>query len=316
MPILLWPLSIVYSFVVYLRNLLFDIGVFKQTGFSVPVISVGNLSAGGTGKTPVVAHIVSKFMGDNRKVAIVSRGYKGNYERDGSKVLCDIENAAGIYGDEPVWFSKTLNTPVYVGRKRVAAVRAALDENPDVIVADDAFQHRKVKGSFYILLTKYNDIFTDDFLLPTGNLRESRAGANRADVIIVTKCPRNLKDSDKKIIERKLKKYNKKIFFSTISYASKISGSKQILIEEVVDFEESIEIIEPAANHQVEIKDLNIENIHAVWKVHLEKEILGISSKNTSKTPDLALLVLQKFECTFKLTILLIELKSFLDEKY
>ena len=232
---LLFPFAVLYDLITSIRNFFFSVGVFKETTFKIPIIVVGNLSVGGTGKTPQIEYLV-RLLKDQFKISVLSRGYK---RKTKGFVLVDNIHTADDVGDEPLqYFKKFNNINVAVNENRAEGKDKVIQNNsPEVKLLDDAVQHRKVKGSFYILLTKYNDIFTDDFLLPTGNLRESRAGANRADVIIVTKCPRNLKDSDKKIIERKLKKYNKKIFFSTISYASKISGSKKILIEEVVDFE-------------------------------------------------------------------------------
>ncbi|MDD7914587.1 tetraacyldisaccharide 4'-kinase [Polaribacter ponticola] len=278
---LLFPFAVLYDLITSIRNFFFSVGIFKETTFKIPIIVVGNLSVGGTGKTPQIEYLV-RLLKDQFKTSVLSRGYK---RKTKGFVLVDNIHTADDVGDEPLqYFKKFNNINVAVNENRVEGIDKLIQNNsPEVILLDDAFQHRKVKGSFYILLTKYNDIFTDDFLLPTGNLRESRAGANRADVIIVTKCPCNLKDSDKKIIERKLKKYNKKIFFSTISYASKISGSKQILIEEVVDFE--VLLITGIANPQPLtdfLKSKRIKFKHLKFSDHhnfSQKEINEIDDK-------------------------------------
>ena len=232
---LLFPFAVLYDLITTIRNFFFDVGIFKQTSFKIPVIVVGNLSVGGTGKTPQVEYLV-RLLKDAYKVAILSRGYK---RKTKGFVLLDEVHSAQDVGDEPLqYFKKFNNINVAVDANRVEGVKKLLeDTSPEVILLDDAFQHRKVKGSFYILLTKYNDLFVDDFLLPTGNLRESRSGAKRADVILITKCPANLDNIQQEKIKNKLKKYYKEIFFTTIFYADKLSGNKEISIDELTEHE-------------------------------------------------------------------------------
>lgn len=232
---LLFPFAVLYDLITTIRSFFFDVGIFKQTSFKIPVIVVGNLSVGGTGKTPQVEYLV-RLLKDAYKVAILSRGYK---RKTKGFVLLDEVHSAEDVGDEPLqYFKKFNNINVAVDANRVEGIKKLLeDTSPEVILLDDAFQHRKVKGSFYILLTKYNDLFVDDFLLPTGNLRESRSGAKRADVILITKCPANLDNIQQEKIKNKLKKYYKEIFFTTISYADKLSGNKEISIDELTEHE-------------------------------------------------------------------------------
>ncbi|AUC85154.1 tetraacyldisaccharide 4'-kinase [Polaribacter sp. ALD11] len=232
---LLFPFSILYDFVTRIRNIFFDIGVFKQTLFKIPVIIVGNLSVGGTGKTPQIEYLI-RLLKDSYKTAVLSRGYK---RETVGFVLLNKNHAAADVGDEPLqYFKKFKNINVAVDANRVEGITNLISEvKPDVVLLDDAFQHRKVKGSFYVLLTKYDDLFVDDFLLPTGNLRESRQGAKRAEVILVTKCPENLSKDKQDTIKLKLSKFNKKVFFTSISYADKVLGSVEIPTLALKNFE-------------------------------------------------------------------------------
>lgn len=232
---LLFPFAIIYNVVTRIRNFCFDVGLFKETSFHIPTIVVGNLSVGGTGKTPQIEYLI-RLLKDNYKTAILSRGYgrktKGFLQVNNTHTAEDV-------GDEPLqYIKKFTNMDVAVDANRVEGIRKLRDDKaPDVILLDDAYQHRKVKASFYILLTKYNDLFVNDFLLPTGNLRENRGGAKRADVIIVTKCPENLSDSSQKRIAQKLKKYQKEVFFTTISYDEKTSGEREISVDDLKNYE-------------------------------------------------------------------------------
>ena len=232
---LLFPFAILYDLITSIRNLFFNTGIFNETSFNRPIIVVGNLSVGGTGKTPQIEYLI-RLLKDTYIVSVLSRGYK---RKTKGYVLVSKNHTANDVGDEPLqYFKKFRNIDVAVNENRVEGIHNLIGQkSSEVVLLDDAFQHRKVKGSFYILLTKYDDLFTDDFLLPTGNLRESRAGAKRADVIVVTKCPFDLNEDQKESIKRKLEKYKKEIYFTTISYSDKISGDQQLSIEELNDCE-------------------------------------------------------------------------------
>jgi len=236
---LLFPFALLYDLVTTIRNYFYDKGVFKSTSFNIPVIAVGNLSVGGTGKTPQIEYLI-RLLKENKKVAILSRGYKR--KTDGFVLLNDSHLSEDV-GDEPLQFfkkfSNTSNILIAVDVNRVNGIQQLQRlVNPDVILLDDAFQHRKVKAGFYVLLTKYNDLYADDFTLPTGNLRESRRGAKRADVIVVTKCPENLSETEQQKIKKKLKvASNQEVFFSTILYHEQTGGGHQILLEEIHEYD-------------------------------------------------------------------------------
>ena len=220
---LLFPLAIVYDLITSIRNFFCDVGIVRQTSFKIPVVVVGNLTMGGTGKTPQIEYLI-RTLKEHFKVAVLSRGYKRKTE--GFILLNEQYN------------KKFNNIDVAVDANRTEGITLLLQQKmPDIILLDDAFQHRKVKGSFYILLTKYDDLFINDFLLPTGNLRESRRGAKRADVIVVSKCPENLDRKKQEAIRKKLDVYKKEIFFTTISYASKLSGYREISINELKNYQ-------------------------------------------------------------------------------
>lgn len=215
---ILFPFAILYGFITAIRNFLFDKGILKSTSFDIPVIAVGNLSVGGTGKTPQIEYLI-RLLSDKYKIATLSRGYKRKSE---GFVLADSTSNAEILGDEPFQFyQKFSNIQVAVDADRTSGITQLLSQNqkPEVILLDDAYQHRKVKAGFYILLTAFDDLYADDFMLPTGNLRESRSGADRANVIVVTKCPKNLSDEKQEEIRLKLKlSCSQQIYFTFIDY--------------------------------------------------------------------------------------------------
>lgn len=220
---LLFPLAVLYDAITSVRNQLYDLGLKPSARFDIPLISVGNLAVGGTGKTPMIEHLV-RLLRNSYNVATLSRGY-GRVTK-GFRLADEKDNAATI-GDEPYQFFKKFKgqIAVTVGEERALAIPSLLDMKPqtNVILLDDAFQHRRVTPSFQILLTDYNNPFYKDYLLPVGKLRESRHGAERADVIIITKCPPELQDEEMMEIETKVRKdVNKPIFFSTVHYGNMV----------------------------------------------------------------------------------------------
>jgi len=216
---LLYPAAALYGITVKFRNLLFDKGIFRSSEFDVPVINVGNISAGGNGKTPHVEYLASLLLEQNRRIAVLSRGY-------GRKTKGFREVTAGgtpsENGDEPLQIKRKFGDKlkVFAGEKRVDAILKIMDTYPDtdVILLDDAFQHRAVKAGLNLLLTDYNRLFTSDALLPAGRLREGKSGASRADAIIVTKCPENITEKEKSAIRQKLEKYCNTVLFSRFEY--------------------------------------------------------------------------------------------------
>ena len=254
---LLFPFTLIYDLITRIRNLFFELGFLKQTSFNIPIIVVGNLSVGGTGKTPQIEYLIRLLKG-GFKTAVLSRGYK---RKTKGFVLLNGTHSAEDVGDEPLqYFKKFKDIDVAVDVNRVNGIlKLITNTSPNLVLLDDAFQHRKVKGSFYILLTKYDDLFTDDFLLPTGNLRESRAGAKRADIILVTKSPIDLSETSKNKIRDKFKKYKTNVFFTTISYDLKTSGYNSIFVDDLKDFE--VLLITGIANPKPLVSFLNEKNV-------------------------------------------------------
>ncbi|MBF2707829.1 tetraacyldisaccharide 4'-kinase [Flavobacterium soyangense] len=240
---ILFPFAILYGFITSIRNFLFDKGILKSYSFDIPIIAVGNLSVGGTGKTPQIEYLI-RLLSPNYKVATLSRGYK---RQSKGFILADSTSNAEILGDEPFQFFKKFNNiQVAVDADRKNGIEQLLSqtEKPDssdseqakqIILLDDAFQHRKVKAGFYILLTSYGDLYSDDFMLPTGNLRERKCGAKRANVVIVTKCPATLSIDEQNNIKTKLKLIStQELYFSCIEYDEFIfSEDKMMKVEEV-----------------------------------------------------------------------------------
>ena len=224
---LLFPFAILYGFITSLRNYLYDKGILKSYSFDIPVIAVGNLSVGGTGKTPQIEYLI-RLLSPNYKVATLSRGYKRKSE---GFILADAASTSEILGDEPYqYFKKFRDIQVAVDADRKNGIEQLLNQKsrPEIILLDDAFQHRKVKAGFYILLTAYEDLFCDDFMLPTGNLRESRNGAKRANLIIVTKCPLDITELEQQNIKNKLA-VDLPIYFSSINYDDKVYNDTESL---------------------------------------------------------------------------------------
>lgn len=233
---ILFPFAILYGFITSIRNFLFNMGLLKSHAFEVPVIVVGNLSVGGTGKTPQIEYLI-RLLSNQYKIATLSRGYKRQSE---GFVLANSEVNAAILGDEPYqFFQKFPNIQVAVDANRKNGIEQLLSqpEKPEVILLDDAFQHRKVKAGFYILLTSFGDLYSDDWMLPTGNLREFGSGAARANVIIVTKCPPNLSVGEQNEIKSKLNiAPHQALFFTFIAYDEFIYSEKEALkVNEIKD---------------------------------------------------------------------------------
>jgi len=223
---ILFPVSIVYGCVVQLRNLLFDYGWLKSTSFDIPIIAVGNLSVGGTGKTPQIEYLI-RLLENDYKIAVLSRGYKRESK---GFVLANSKTTVEELGDEPFQFyTKFPNAIIAVDADRTNGIKQLLKRHPeiDMVLMDDAYQHRKVKASFYTLLTSYEKIFSVDFMLPTGDLREPRVGVKRADVIVVTKCPENLTRLEQEILIKKMGSLKQKVFFTSISYDASVFSLKE-----------------------------------------------------------------------------------------
>ena len=218
--LLLIPLSLLYGGLIRFRNWLFDRNLLKSTPFNFPLICVGNLAVGGTGKTPMVEYLV-RILQDHFNTATLSRGYKRKTKGYG---LANEATTALEIGDEPMQFHRKFpKIAVAVGEERLVAIPHLLQDRPDteVIILDDAFQHRAVHAGLNILLTDYGDLYTRDFLLPAGNLRDSRSSAARAEIIIVTKCKPGLTDTERQELIRELQPLpHQQVYFTEIVYGT------------------------------------------------------------------------------------------------
>lgn len=214
----LLPFYLIYLLGVSLRNFLFDHKILREVSFDFPIINVGNLSAGGNGKTPMVEYLV-RLLGNDYRIAVLSRGY-GRQSKGFHEVIAS--DTAAFSGDEPMQIKLGFGDKirVFVGEDRLEAITKILFDYPEteLIILDDAFQHRTIKPGFNLLLSDFSLPFFLDKLLPIGRLREPKSGAKRADAIIFTKCPDNLNIADKALIIKKVASYDSSIFFSTLNY--------------------------------------------------------------------------------------------------
>lgn len=310
---LLFPFSLIYGCVVVFRNFLFDkqILIFKSTKFDIPTISVGNITAGGTGKTPFIEYLI-RLLSDKYKITTISRGYG---RKTKGILIANPDTLVTEIGDEPMqFFSKFYpKINVAVGEERAVAIPHLLAEKPEtqVVLLDDAFQHRYVKPHFSILLIDYNRLVFKDFLLPVGLLREPISGINRADVIVITKCPAAI-GYKKEYIKLKLAKYIKKrwkpIFYTSIEYANPVQifgqneleenskvvlicgiAQNQVFINYVRSKYEVIEVFEFNDHHNYSEKDMAkiasvLENISETFAV-LTTEKDAVKLKNEAFKP-------------------------------
>ncbi|MFV9551986.1 tetraacyldisaccharide 4'-kinase [Algibacter sp. PT7-4] len=225
---ILLPIVPIYYLVTWLRNILYDLGIKKSVSYNFPVICVGNLSVGGTGKTPMIEYLI-RLLKDDVKVATLSRGYKRKTQ---GYQLAHPDSSADTIGDEPFQFYSKFKRDVLVAvdSNRQKGIMHLKHESADVILLDDAYQHRKVKAGFNILLTTYANPYFKDMVLPTGNLREPKSGAKRAQIIMVTKCPENLKEDEKRLIVKDINpEEGQHVFFSSIVYSNTLISANHTM---------------------------------------------------------------------------------------
>lgn len=286
---ILFPIAIVYDLVTSIRNYFFDKGIFDSKSYNLPIIAVGNLSVGGTGKSPMIEYLI-RLLKDDYKIATLSRGYRRKSE---GYVLGGVDSTADDLGDEPMQFhSKFKDISVAVDGNRQRGIAELMKTvSPEVILLDDAFQHRKVTAGFYILLTKYDELYTNDLILPAGNLRESKRGAKRANVIIVTKCPIDLSEDERKRVAERIKmRTNQKLYFTTIAYDEKIYGVDHNF--PLADLNESITLVTGIANPTSLVDYLKIRGVkfeHLAYKDHhnfTDQEIARLSKRKLILTTE------------------------------
>jgi len=253
----LLPFSPIYGFIIFIRNLFFNLRILPSKKFDIPVIGVGNLSVGGTGKSPMVMYLSSLLSKNGKRTGVLSRGYGRSTK---GYMLVNYDSTCKTVGDEAMQlFNRLRNSfSIAVCENRVfGATKLIKDMDLEALILDDSYQHRYVKPSLNILLTEYNNPFFKDYLLPAGNLRESSIGRKRADIIIVTKCPNNLSERRKRIFINKLNlKYSQRVFFSYIKYASEINSMHENLTIKVLETSEIL-LITGIANPAPLLEELN-----------------------------------------------------------
>ncbi|WP_203257881.1 tetraacyldisaccharide 4'-kinase [Hyunsoonleella ulvae] len=287
---ILIPVVPMYYLITWLRNIFYDIGIKTSTSFSIPVICVGNLSVGGTGKTPMIEYLI-RLLKDDHKTATLSRGYK---RKTKGFLLANESTTSEDIGDEPYQFYNKFGKQVMVAvdGNRINGISQLLQHTkpPEVVLLDDAFQHRKVKAGFNIMLTTYQKPYFKDIVLPTGDLREPRSGAKRADIIVVTKCPLDLREEDKSFFLKQINANKEQyVFFSSISYSDEIFSNKaKMHLMDLRDFVlvTGIANATPMVNF-LKSKNLNFEHLN--FKDHYEfsnKDISNLESKTTILTTE------------------------------
>ena len=266
--IIFWKLSLWFYFITVLRNKFYDFGLLKSYSFSTPIISIGNLSAGGTGKTPMVEFLIGNLE-HKYKIGVLSRGYK---RKSSGFILASLKDDAKSIGDEPFqYYLKFKNIMVAVDEKRKRGVTNLINLGADLIILDDAFQHRRVLPSYSIILSDYSNLFIHDSLMPSGTLRECKSGYQRADSIIITKCPENLSKNEMKNLTSKINlKSNQHIFFSKIIYSNHlISKTNSIKISNFLN--KKVKVVTGIVNSRVFIKYLEDKGLivsHAEFSDH------------------------------------------------
>lgn len=225
---LLWPFSVVYAAVVHIRNLFYDWGIFRSQSFDTPTFCIGNLSVGGTGKTPMIEYMI-RLLEPHRKLAVLSRGYR---RKSKGYLLSHSNSTVQDLGDEPYQvFKKFPQVKVAVDADRIRGIQKLQEDcSPELILLDDAFQHRRVQPSHSLVLTQFSNLYTRDFYLPMGRLRDARNQIKRAEGIFVTKCPADLSEEKAQAIEQELGLApHQQLFFSTLCYDTDLQGGEEPL---------------------------------------------------------------------------------------
>jgi len=281
----LLPFSWCYGLGVKLRNMLFEIGILKSKAFEIPIIAVGNITVGGTGKTPHVEYLAGMLQ-EQFRVAVLSRGYK---RKSTGFVIANAHTTMPQIGDEPYQMKQKFpKVTVAVDKNRCHGIEQLTEQDKqlDVVLLDDAFQHRYVKPGINILLVDYHRLIIYDKLLPAGRLREPLDGKDRADIVIVTKCPQNLKPMEYRVITRAMSLYPyQQLYFTTLEYdelkpvfpegspdasLSQLSGKHVLLLTGIASPEQLVHDLSPLTpklhpltfsdHHQFRHKDIQLIN--------------------------------------------------------
>ena len=251
----LYPFSLGYHLATSLRNCLYDLGISKSTKFNIPIIGVGNLSVGGSGKSPMVMYL-AELLSKNYRTGVLSRGYGRITKGYG---IVNYESNYKTVGDEAMQLFERFKNRFAIGlsEERVPGAKKLIkDMDLEVLVLDDSYQHRAIKPGFNLLLTDYNDPYFKDFILPAGDLRESRSGMKRADLIVVTKCPDELTEEKKQYYISRIKpQHYQKVFFSSINYDENVYGLENFLPDNNLNYYDIL-LITGIANPTLLIKHL------------------------------------------------------------
>ncbi len=318
--ILLLPFSALYGLVVFVRNVLFDTGILESKTFDVPIICIGNLSVGGTGKTPHCEYLFNYLL-QSYQTALLSRGYK---RKTKGVLIASSNHSASDIGDEPKQMAnKFPSLQVAVAEKRALGIQALLSasQKPDVIVMDDAFQHRYVKPGFAVVLIDYNRPVWNDFFLPAGNLREPISSLNRANCVIITKCPANLSEDKATQIKERLKlSKDQSLYFTTLNYGklypliseNSITENLQdytiIALSGIASPQPFLNQVQSLSNNTIPIsfkdhRDFNKNEIHKiskVWKsIDNPRKIIITTEKDAVKLKELEQFAAQWVKQTF-----------------
>jgi len=285
---LLSPISMLYGMGVSIHQSLYYSGLFKSVKFSIPIINIGNLSVGGTGKSPHIEYIL-KMIHDYLEVGVISRGYR---RKSSGYILLDPSKTVEDVGDEPIQMARKFpNEHFAVSESRSLGIPKLLSQFPNiqVILMDDGFQHLEVKAGLNILLTEYNNPFFKDFLLPSGRLREWRFGSRRAQIIIVTKCPAEPSEAEEHVWRKNLGiKNNQQLFFSTLEYHTafnvfdpneKFHLSPTMHVTLISAVAQSSYLVNYIEDKVATVLDINYEDHHFFSK----DEVLSLIEKHKAK---------------------------------
>ncbi|MEA3448604.1 MAG: tetraacyldisaccharide 4'-kinase [Bacteroidota bacterium] len=309
--LVLYPLSLIYGIIIALRNGMYNSGILKSKSYDFPVICIGNLSVGGTGKTPHVEYLI-RLLQNDFGIAVLSRGYKRK-----TRGFRFVETSDDVHnvGDEPLQIKKKFpHVTVAVDEKRIRGInKLSQQDDLRVVLLDDAFQHRKVNAGLNILLSNYDRPFTKDHFLPFGTLREHPHEHRRAHIIIITKCPIKLKPIEKRIIDKELKTYPfQYLFFTSLEYGNLTNifdEDNQIPIDKInkentgiigvsaiahnkkfknklKELSEEVKMVNFLDHHYYNKKDIERIN-HHIKKLDTEKKIIVTTEKDAVKIRNL-----------------------------
>lgn len=315
---ILIPFSLLYGLIIMFRNWLYDIEILTTQRYNFPVICVGNLSMGGTGKSPTIEWFI-RTLYPHYKLATLSRGYKRRTK--GYQEVTVASNVQEV-GDEPLQFKlKFPEVNVVVDENRVNGIhKIKRNFTTDVVLLDDAFQHRRVTAGLNVLLSVYDDLYVNDWILPAGNLRETTHGASRAQIIIITKCPANLSLSKRKSIEKSLQlQPHQRLYFSYIGYSPSVFSAQHSF--DLLTFSNSFTLVTGIANPSTLVEELNRlgkQFKHLAFPDHhtfSKSELESLQKEELILTTEKDFVRLKDHIAEEKLVYLPIEMKLFEEEK-